>query len=394
MNNIIVDIMIYVVMGAFWLMILYYTVLFVAGVNYRLSEQNKIKNRNLDLNILREYPSVSIFVPAYNEGVVLADTLYHMSKLRYDGDLQIYVLDDSSTDNTRQIAEFYASSLKNFHYVSVPEGFPKGKSRVLNYGVKLSKSKYIAIYDADNQPEPYALKLLVEAAEQTPKSCGAVGYVKTLNFYRNSLTRMIGLEFSIFQNIMQCGRWRLSKLGTYSGTNMIVKREALEQVGYWDENAIAEDFELTVRLSTLDYVCPVVPESRTWEQEPEKFTAWFRQRSRWMLGNIYIIDKAFKTPSWLKKKALRYTLQIVSVYFIFIFLLLVSHGIWMFGVTGLDVYSNIAVPSMYAWFFSWLMYLTYAQFWIVLAVKAIIVHIIGKFKKSEKGPVWDKTNRF
>lgn len=420
MPDIVFVTIVYFIIIAFWLLILYYALLFVAGSYFRLKEKNKIKGRDFDAKILEFYPSVSILIPAYNEGIVIADTLYYLSKLKYDGELEIILLDDSSKDNTNEIGKYYERMFENIKCIKVPDGLPKGKSRVLNYGASISDSKYLAVYDADNQPEPYALKLLVEKAELTENSCGAVGYVKTNNFYKNALTRMIALEFSIFQLVMQCGRWQLGKLGTYTGTNMIVNREIIKESGFWDVNAIAEDLELSVRLCSLGYICPVVPESRTWEQEPETFRVWFRQRSRWMLGNLYIIEKALKTPEWRKKRAFHFTAQMLSVFILFIALLILSHAMFVGGVIGLTNFNNIVIPSLYVWFLSWLfyvvfligsqfvdssislgnivtallMYLTYAQFWIVLAVKSLFLHFKTKISKKKTTPKWDKTNRF
>ena len=51
------------------------------------------------------------------------------------------------------------------------------------------------MYDADNQPEPHALRMLVEHAETTEDAVGAVGHVRTVNEKRNWLTRMISLNF-------------------------------------------------------------------------------------------------------------------------------------------------------------------------------------------------------
>lgn len=82
-------------------------------------------------------------------------------------------------------------------------GEPKGKSRVLNYGLSISDGEYFCVYDADNQPEPHALRMLVEHAETTEDAVGAVGHVRTVNEKRNWLTRMISLEFQIFQLLMQ-----------------------------------------------------------------------------------------------------------------------------------------------------------------------------------------------
>ena len=90
-------------------------------------------------------------------------------------------------------------------------GEPKGKSRVLNYGLSISDGEYFCVYDADNQPEPHALRMLVEHAETTEDAVGAVGHVRTVNEKRNWLTRMISLEFQIFQLLMQSDAGYYSK---------------------------------------------------------------------------------------------------------------------------------------------------------------------------------------
>ncbi|MFB5189117.1 glycosyltransferase family 2 protein [Alicyclobacillus fastidiosus] len=232
----------------------------------------------------------------------------------YPGDLHIYVLNDNSTDNTGEIADEYANAFPMLKHIRIPVGFLKGKARVLNYGLSFVNTEYIAVYDADNQPECGDLMPLVEAAMTTPGAVGAVGYVKTLNESRNWLTRMIAIEFSVFQLLMQCGRSLLMNLGSFTGTNMIVSRQALLRVNGWDEYALAEDADLTMKLTAAGGVIPVVSQSRTWEQEPENFRVWFRQRTRWMQGNLYLIQKTFQEPTWLKGRSLFHTVQLLSVH--------------------------------------------------------------------------------
>lgn len=60
---------------------------------------------------------------------------------------------------------------------------------------------------------------------------------------------MISLEFQIFQLLMQSGRWLLFQTGSLTGTNMLLRRSALEELGGYDPYAIAEDAELTLRIT-------------------------------------------------------------------------------------------------------------------------------------------------
>lgn len=394
----------------FWLLMIYYTILTVSGIHFRASRK---KGKPLTY-----HPNVAILVPAHNEEKVIADTLNALVKLEYRGQLNIFLLNDNSSDRTAEIADSFAEVYRNVHHCQVPLGTPKGKARVLNYGLSLTKADYVAVYDADNQPESNALHELVRAAETIQGAVGAVGYVRTINETRNILTRMIALEFSVFQLLMQSGRWNLFKLGSLTGTNMMVSREELIKVGGWDPYALAEDADLTMELTANGGLIPVVPESRTWEQEPETFKTWMRQRTRWMQGNLYIIGKTFKIPKWRKGKNLIHASQLLSVYIGFVALLLLSDTWFVMGLFDFQDMKKTAAPVLLLWFESWLiyviqlvsaqtldkrlkpkdilmsclMYFSYAQFWIVLLIRGVYFQF--KLSKNKQQPVWDKTIRF
>lgn len=403
------SVLLYIITVFFWGMILFYSLLTTAGVKQRSSKQQTIQ--------LEHYPSVAVLIPAHNEGVVITDTLRAMSELRYPGKLEIYLLDDQSTDNTAEIVQEFSSVFSHIHYIPVPDGKPKGKSRVLNYGLHISDSYYFAVYDADNQPEPDALVRLVEAAETTGKAAGAVGYVKTKNMFTNVLTRMIGLEFQVFQLLMQSGRWALFKLGSLAGTNMLLKRAVLKELGGYDVHALAEDAELTVRITAAGYLLPVVANSRTFEQEPEKLRTFIKQRTRWLTGNIYLLEKSLHDFSHWKGKTFFLSIQHLMTYLLFVLLLLVSDVMFVIGLSGYEM-PNIQVPIILLWSMSYIiytshflaaiavdrnvslanivfvfiMYFTYAQLFILLLLRSLKQYVWSRLKGTTIE--WDKTKRF
>ena len=409
--NLIFSIIVIIIATAFWLLIIYHMILTVAGLIYKSRAQK-------ERLIVDHYPSVDILIPAHNEEKILFETLDAMSKLKYPGKLNIYLLNDNSTDNTGRIADYFEKRFKHIHHVRVPEGSPKGKSRVLNYGVKISDGELIVIYDADNQPQEDAVLKLVEKTLQNEKFAGAAGSVKTINMYKNNLTRMIGLEFMVFQLLMQSGRWLLFKLGTYPGTNMLIKRKVILEVGGWDEYALAEDTELSMRIMSKGYLIPIVPYSITREQEPEDLKTLIKQRSRWIHGNFYVISKIFKERKLAKGIINKINIiQMVSVYYIFVFFLLISDVWFILGLLG-KLSFPYHIPLLVLWFesillyviqivsavvsekevnlknilFSFLMYFTYAQLWIYLVIKAYIYQIRHINKKPDIK--WEKTPRF
>ncbi len=393
----------------FWILLIYYSVLTFAGIQFRIEGKRAPK--------LEIYPSVALFIPAHNEGLVLRNTLEAMMLLRYPGKLDIYVLNDNSTDNTKEIGEEFSTLFSNCHTIDVPDGEPKGKSRVLNYGIQISSSDYFVVYDADNQPDSDALTYLVEAAEHSPSSAGAIGYVRTINQNQNILTRMISIEFQVFQLLMQCGRWSLFGIGSLPGTNMLIKRSILDEIGGYDPYALAEDAELTIRITSKGYNLPIVPHAETWEQEPENIKVFIKQRTRWLIGNLYLLEKTFRELTFWKKKAFYHSMQHVTTYFLFVVLLFISNVWLVLSLIGVQL-PNVGAPLLMIWFVSYLvyafqvvgsmvfnkstslfnlligtiMYFTYAQLFLILLARAIYFYTISKCKNETI--IWDKTKRF
>ncbi|MDF2930511.1 MAG: family 2 glycosyl transferase [Anaerospora sp.] len=229
---------------------------------------------------------------------------------------------------------------------------------------------------------------------------------------------MISLEFQVFQLLMQAGRWKLFKTGSLTGTNMLVSRSAIEAVGGYDPHALAEDADLTLTLTAAGGLLPIVPEAVTWEQEPETFAVWLRQRTRWSQGNIYILAKSLHESSWLRGRVLVHILQQFIVYVGFAGLLIASDVWLIMGLTG-AIHEQYTAPLLLLWFYSYavyllqlisaqtvdnrlspanifvaiIMYCTYAQLFLVLLIRGTYSYFLRQHGSSS-GPVWDKTDRF
>lgn len=230
-----------------WFMIAYQFVLTVFGyINYARSLREK---RTIDGRVF-EYPSCAVLIPAHNEEKVIARTIEAMLHLRYpDGKLTILVVNDGSTDRTREIVGRYAAANRRVVVCDVPadEG-GRGKSRALNFGMRHVRADVVAVYDADNTPDPDALRYLV-AQLLLHKELGAViGKFRTVNKNVNLLTRFINIETLSFQSMLQAGRWQMHGISTLPGTNFVMRKNLLDALGGWDEEALTEDSELSIRI--------------------------------------------------------------------------------------------------------------------------------------------------
>ena len=414
MINLIINIMFLSAVVLTWFMIAYQLFLTIAGyVDFIFSIKEKKKIDAVDLN----FPKISVFVPARNEEKVIGRTIESLLQLKYpEESLEIVIINDSSTDGTVHIVSRYAKSHHNVKLLNTPPGEGgKGKSHVLNIGLRNTDSELIAVFDADNTPDPSSLKYLVTQLMLHRELGAAIGKFRTVNKNRNLLTRFINIETLSFQSIFQAGRWRLFKVATIPGTNFVIRRTLLEKLGGWDEEAITEDSELTVRITMENWRVKFVPYALTYEQEPETWSVWIKQRTRWVRGNNYVVGKFFKEIPGFKNKVLAVeTLYLLSLYYFFVVAIVTSDIFFILGVTGLII---ITLPGPYTtvWVVAFilfileillalsydkedtlenlglifLMYFTYCQLWIVVVACGLWADLVAKEQR-----VWVKTERF
>jgi cellulose synthase/poly-beta-1,6-N-acetylglucosamine synthase-like glycosyltransferase len=397
-----------------WFMIGYQFIFSVYGyINFikSMKEKKMVDKEDYD------FPTCTILIPAHNEEKVIANTIEAMLNLTYPKDkLKIMVINDGSKDSTKEIIESYMAKDSRVVLYDVPKGQGgKGKSRALNLGVKQVTTDLIAIYDADNTPDPMALHYLV-ANLISDKELGAViGKFRTVNKDRNLLTKFINIETLSFQSMLQAGRWQMHNIATLPGTNFVMWRWLIEELKGWDEEALTEDSELSIRIYELGYKIKFTPYAITYEQEPETWKVWMKQRVRWVRGNNYVIAKFFKLIPHFKNKRIRFDLlYTLALYYIFFFAIIISDVLCVLSLLSII---SIPLPGPYSvvWLMAFilfifeimlaisfdkedrpknlalilLMYVSYCQLWIFIMLKAFY---LDKVKKE--GHVWDKTVRF
>ena len=97
----------------------------------------------------REEPLISIIIPTFNRGYLLRETLDSLLRQTYLN-WECIIIDDVSTDNTKEVVETYLSQDLRFKYYERPEHKPKGANACRNYGFEKSKGEYIQWFDSDD----------------------------------------------------------------------------------------------------------------------------------------------------------------------------------------------------------------------------------------------------
>ncbi len=372
---------------------------------------------------LKEYPMVSVMVPAHNESIVIRKTVEALLKFDYPRDrYEIIVINDNSTDDSAQVLERIQAQHPDRKLIvintdNVVGG--KGKSGALNIGLSVASGSVLAIYDADNTPQADALTLLVENLMADDKLGAVIGKFRTRNKKASLLTRFVNIETLAYQCMNQAGRYFFFKLCTIPGTNFVIRRSIIERMGGWDTKALAEDTEISFQIYRMGYYIKQMPLAVTWEQEPHLLSVWFRQRTRWSKGNIYVLIKNFKYA--FDKDAGKMRLDVIYYTFVYVLMLsslICSDAIFFLGILGF-VHVTLGGFSTLLWVMATLVFVvnmmvtlareknefnlesallillmlfTYSKLWVIVVVNGIRLTIADKLFHKEV--VWDKTVRY
>ncbi len=402
---------------AIWSLMLINVALSIGGFIYY------IKVNKTDGHVkLEEYPMVSILVPAHNESIVIRRTVQALLAFDYPKELyEIIVINDNSTDDSASVLK--EIQVKNpdrklivINTDKVSGG--KGKSNALNIGLTVASGTVLAIYDADNTPEPNALTLLVENLMSNDKFGAVIGKFRTRNRNASLITRFVNIETLAYQCMNQAGRWFFFKLCTIPGTNFVVRRSIIEEIGGWDTKALSEDTEISFRIYRMGYQIKLMPLAVTWEQEPQLLKIWLKQRTRWAKGNLYVLKENFKYVFDRTAGAMRMdVLYYVAVYILMMSSLICSDTIFIMSLLGfahatlggfstllwvmailvfvLNVLITLAVErnefNMESALLILLMLFTYSKLWVVVVLNAFVQSLNDAiFKREVK---WYKTER-
>ncbi|MBN2346028.1 MAG: glycosyltransferase [Candidatus Aminicenantes bacterium] len=394
-----------------WFMLLYQFVLCLGG--FLLRQRRHLPAPVDDARL----PSVTVLIPARDEGTVIADSISRLRALRYpEGKLEFMIVNDASRDDTLATARRQAGNDPRFTFVDIPaEEGGRGKSAALNRAFRAARGEALAVYDADNLPDAEALRLLAAALVSDRRLAAVTGKFRAYNAGRNLLTRLINLESVAFQWIIQAGRWFFLRISTLPGTNYIIWKRVVESLGGWDEEALTEDAELTFRIYQEGYLVAFLPVAVTWEQEPERLAVWVRQRTRWARGNNYLIGKFSRRLLRRRPNAATFELlNLFYLYYLFVFAILFSDLIFLLSLSGL-VHVRLVGPYFELWALAFLLfvlemmialsferedsplnllaallaYFTYTKLWVFIVLKGLYLDLVRGKERA-----WAKTERF
>ena len=197
-------------------------------------------------------PKISIIMPVLNGERYVADAIESVCRQTYPA-YELLVIDDGSTDRTREIVRGFAArlDLKYVHHET-----NQGITRSINDGLRRASGDYVTFLDHDDLWLPDFLETQLRHLTEHPDVGMVHSDIQTIDadgkVIEHSVTRErkrirpSGFVFRhLFNQSMICGN------------SVMVRKECFERLGLWDESLRWADYHMWLRISRhykIDYV--------------------------------------------------------------------------------------------------------------------------------------------
>ena len=230
---------------------------------------------------LHGLPKVTITVPAHNEEKTIVATLRSLDRLNYPkGRLQVFVVNDGSTDATRALAREYA---KDKSYIRViTKKNRAGKAAALNTALAITKSPFFVCLDADSEVHPDILKNMLSYFDDDVALVTPAMRVNGPQTFMQRLQRAEYLVQVLLARLISGLDCQYVAPGPFS----VYRTGVLEGLGGFDEKNITEDQEIGYRHQLHHYRIRHCHEGLVFTNAPATLHAWYRQRRRWFRGGL------------------------------------------------------------------------------------------------------------
>ena len=192
---------------------------------------------------------VSVIIPTYNRASYLVQSLESVLAQSYRN-LEVIVVNDGSTDETRAILEPYRNRIA---YYEKTNG---GKSSALNLGLKHISGEYVWVFDDDD----VALPELVDSHMSVFESQPQVDFVYSgYAFFegKDSDNVIETVEARAYPDREMVGE--LLNGNFISGVSVVVRKRCYDRVGCYDERLIrAQDYDMWIRLARAGFRAGVI----------------------------------------------------------------------------------------------------------------------------------------
>ncbi|SFP13532.1 poly-beta-1,6-N-acetyl-D-glucosamine synthase [Ralstonia sp. NFACC01] len=264
---------------------------------------------------VKSYPKVSIIVPCYNEEANVREVISHLARMRYPN-YDIIAVNDGSSDRTGERLNELAAEYPQL--VVIHQSSNQGKAIGLTTAAQVTDAEYLMCIDGDSILDVDAIAWMIRHLMENP-TMGAVTGNPRIRTRSTLLGRMQVGEFSSIVGLIKRTQQIYGRLLTVSGVVVMFRKRAIEDVGYWSNDMLTEDIDISWKLQVGGWLIRYEPRALSWILMPETFRGLYKQRLRWAKGGIQAMIKYAPAMASLRQSMMwpiffEYALSVVWAY--------------------------------------------------------------------------------
>lgn len=227
----------------------------------------------------KNFSSVSIIIPMYNSKNTIVKCLESIKKIKWPGKLEIIVVDDVSTDGSRELI----NKIKGIRIISHKKNL--GKAIALNTAFSKVTFDFVVCIDSDSYPEEDILIKTMGYFED--KGVAAVTCLVLPDKRKSLIQKIQHIEYLAGFGLNNTLLSSISSSYVIPGPYTIIKRSVFEKVGYFQKGNLAEDMEFGLRLKKHGLKIINCFDAVVYTDIPNTWVNLFKQRDRWSRGGVF-----------------------------------------------------------------------------------------------------------
>ncbi|KAL1168169.1 hypothetical protein V6Z11_A05G067100 [Gossypium hirsutum] len=242
-----------------------------------------------------DYPMVLVQIPMCNEREVYEQSISAVCQLDWPKDrLLIQVLDDSDDESIQCLIKTEVATWNQrginiiYRHRLIRTGYKAGNLKSAMSCEYIQAYEFVAIFDADFQPNPDFLKQTVPHFKDNPE----LGLVQArwtfVNKDENLLTRLQNINLCFHFEVEQQVNGVFLNFFGFNGTAGVWRIRALEESGGWLERTTVEDMDIAVRAHLNGWKFIFLNDVKVLCEVPESYEAYRKQQHRWHSGPMHL----------------------------------------------------------------------------------------------------------
>ncbi|PIN05786.1 Xyloglucan 6-xylosyltransferase [Handroanthus impetiginosus] len=254
-----------------------------------------IEDEPFDVEDSSSFPMVLVQIPMCNEKEVYEQSIAAACELDWPKDrFLVQILDDSDDELLQNLIRDEVMSWREkgvnivYRHRFIRTGYKAGNLKSAMACDYVKNYEFVAIFDADFQPNPDYLKLTIPHFKGNPD----IGLVQArwsfVNKDENLLSRLQNINLCFHFEVEQQVNGVFLNFFGFNGTAGVWRIKALEDSGGWLERTTVEDMDIAVRAHLHGWKFVFLNDVRVLCELPESYEAYKKQQHRWHSGPMQL----------------------------------------------------------------------------------------------------------